>query len=216
MSDLENGSRLGNSAIVAGALIARDGNGVERARFGQLADGSFGMTGRIDGSTITGGSVVTQSLTVVDDDGVTALPVGQALFGIRVATQGASVAISAASPISFVAVGPEVTVTTPTGKILITGSARIQGNGAMTDGPVAALQVRTLAGAEVYAPGTGVGKIAAFAASTGQPVTVPLIGLVTGLQVGGVYKCRFLYGAAGTAAANAASASSAIIVAQPY
>lgn len=67
VTELENGERLGNSSIAEGALIARDGSGAERARFGQLTDGTFGVTGRfvggdviganLSGSTVSGGTV---------------------------------------------------------------------------------------------------------------------------------------------------------------
>lgn len=52
LKDLEGGSRLGNSAINEGALIARDANGVERARFGQLENGLFGVTGSITNEVV--------------------------------------------------------------------------------------------------------------------------------------------------------------------
>ena len=62
----------------ANNLIAYDGSGTERARFGKLDDGTYGVTGRfvggdIDGADITGanitGSTVTGGVVQTDDSG---------------------------------------------------------------------------------------------------------------------------------------------------
>lgn len=59
ISELETGRRLNNSAI-SDALIAVDADGVERARFGLLPDGSYGVWGTVQ-NTSTGGVPITAS-----------------------------------------------------------------------------------------------------------------------------------------------------------
>lgn len=196
--DLERGSRTGNTAITQGALIARDSNGDERARFGQLVDGTFGVSA--------------QNIVLTDGTGQ-ALSLGGSFFGVASQQQPAPVAVAAADPISYQAAGPEVTVTTLTGRILIVASARCTANAAVTDGIVAALQVRDADGAEVKPPDTSTSSVFGVAGAGAQPVTVPILGMVDGLTPGAVYRCRLLYGATGSGSAG--SVTSASVVAWP-
>lgn len=49
--------QLGDSTIIEGAIVARDETMVERARFGRLTDGTFGVTGRIVGADVSGSTI---------------------------------------------------------------------------------------------------------------------------------------------------------------
>lgn len=87
LTDLESGTRLGNSAINQGAIIARDAAGVERARYGQLLDGSFGLAA--------------ENIVVIDPGTGQQIPLAQALFGIAIISRTTLLSVPAAATLDW-------------------------------------------------------------------------------------------------------------------
>lgn len=69
--DQESGASLGVSAIQEGALVVLDAFDIERARLGDLGDGTYGFRGRVDGSSISGSTIDGGTITGGTITGVT-------------------------------------------------------------------------------------------------------------------------------------------------
>lgn len=237
VNDLESGRRLGNSSISQGALIARDAAGTERARFGQLDDGSFGVTGRVvgaditgsdisgaalsggtvAGAVITGGSLVTQSLTIVDGSGKE-LPLVDALFGQKAGkntgalTFGASGSNAANAWYYDTALNQAVTVSAG-GRLDVTVTARLEVSNGVGD---------LEAGFRVTGPTSVAASRTDALACNYQGYGMSMVvqasyrTLVTGLAAGAYTVCPAYYlGSIGSPAA-AGIVSNRAIVALPY
>lgn len=136
--------QLGDSTVVNGAILSRDEDMVERARFGRLTDGTHGVTGRIVGSTISGGeingTVVRTQHLIIEDGAGNELPLTQ-LMGQKAGKNAAVLTMGSGGTIAanawFYDTALNQSVVVANGRLAVTVSARLMvtvGKGDLTAG----------------------------------------------------------------------------------